>query len=89
MKPLSISTLAVLVFCSLGVLNAQADTIDEPSPLSESCGCPTTTYCNKTASGCQAVCREGQSASCTCAEKTGGCYAGGPYGSFKNSCRCI
>ncbi|MEO8180635.1 MAG: hypothetical protein ABI895_17505 [Deltaproteobacteria bacterium] len=89
-----ILALAILAFLSAGVLGAaQADpppvVPDEPIQLdTDSCDCPKLTHCGKTAASCSSTCTLPKTAQCDCASTAVPCYGGGPYGSFKNSCRC-
>ena len=86
MKYLQTLVLLLATFCSIGMASAQASETEEPITLSESCSCPQITRCGKTAASCRADC-SGR-ASCDCADPSVLCSAYGPYGRFKNTCKC-
>jgi hypothetical protein len=54
------------------------------------CGCPPVSACGKTAASCHASCSEYRVAACDCVDPDVViCSAYGPYGSFRNVCRCL
>jgi hypothetical protein len=76
-------------FLALGA-TVPEETSQPPMELSETCSCPAASACGKTAASCRASCSGYRIASCDCVDPNVViCSAYGPYGLFKNVCRCL